>query len=225
MADTDGLRILVGDKLRSILPAEPPATIDVQNLRTLLSDAKRRGSSPLGLRAALRGSTLSFPSFRDEPVETAEQIERRKYLQNRADAREYERMTANLGSGSLFDRFNSSKGVAGVAKEVREASSSASVGLNMIMSMGTAFVIGYYVGDHLSRGNRVHAASMGTFFMVCMLLIEMVLYVARMRRVEMAISSAERSKRERTLAQDREHRDAVAKADKNGLNWEPKKTR
>lgn len=206
------LQVKVGSKLRTVLqkmysssdPIKAVADfITIPELHALAGEIKRHNKSSndrsiVSLSQAMSGCTFHFPKFRDTPEETDAQRERRKYLLARQKILEYSRMTEDIDSNFVGFRTKETK------KGINEISREAGVGMNMIVSMLTAFIIGYVAGLHFFERHRIRAVYMGVFFMVSMLLIEMILYMTRMKKVSEGSNKSKLETKKRFIAHQNE---------------------
>jgi hypothetical protein len=138
---------------------------------------RKKNKYSVWLHELLQNCELEFPQQftpikRENPILEA----RLQQLQFEADNQRYTKMVANV---SYLQEMERRRDIA----EVRSLTSQINVGLNIIISIFTFFVAGFFITKIMTY-NYLTATIVGTFFAIGAMMIETILFVIRGARID-----------------------------------------
>eukprot|EP00753_Platysulcus_tardus_P014903 PLAT4619.1.p1 GENE.PLAT4619.1~~PLAT4619.1.p1 ORF type:complete len:239 (+),score=91.07 PLAT4619.1:64-717(+) len=137
----------------------------------LLAPQLRAAGTPL--RSVLRGSAFCLPGPPRKPPPSAAVLKRREYLRAVAERREYDRIVPEAAAASK--RATGSSDVASLAAQ-------SGIAVEVVTLMATAFAVAYYL-VHNATGSQTYAVIAGALALVCLLLVQVALFIIRSRRL------------------------------------------
>eukprot|EP01121_Diplochlamys_sp_Union-15-3_P012601 TRINITY_DN3794_c0_g1_i2.p1 TRINITY_DN3794_c0_g1~~TRINITY_DN3794_c0_g1_i2.p1 ORF type:complete len:154 (+),score=37.87 TRINITY_DN3794_c0_g1_i2:162-623(+) len=119
-------------------------------------------------------------------------IKRLQQLQHEAENRKYGKMVGNIA-------ISKREAEALAANDLKDAWAQMSIGLNIIISIITMFVFGYFVCRYY-YGNQALAIIVGALSGIATLMVESVLFVIRGSRLEKEIIQREREEKKQLFS-------------------------
>ena len=115
--------------------------------------------------------------------QSAELASRLVELQRRADERQYRKLVSAVSRDREFAKLDESAGL-------RAISTQASIGINMMLSSLTLFVVGYWGGQQYFGADSRYPLLLGLFAAIAILAIETVLFILRVDSVHARTDNA-----------------------------------
>lgn len=161
---------------------------DVQLLSRLLRESGAAATGSDGgpwVHELMRGATAQLPRRVDKPAPHPELEPRLKKLREIQEDRDY---AAMIGSAMSDENSNARDGA-----EMNTFRSQLGVGLNLIVSMGTMFIVGAYAGGTEEEPYGARAMVCGILLMILTLAIEMTLFLIGAIRVDGIVDKREKA--------------------------------
>ena len=164
---------------------------------------KREGeSAKFNAKDVLKGSKMTIPKetlgkLDPRLVEERKPSKHILELRARAQNREYERMVQDLSHEKMT--LKGFLGFGGLTEEEkREMTDNIYVPINIVITMFTCFIVGFFLGYH-AMGGKEGGLILGALFLIGAVLVEAVLAVIRLSRQE---NEKERFEKEQMKAHD-----------------------
>eukprot|EP01088_Endostelium_zonatum_P007413 TRINITY_DN19670_c0_g1_i1.p1 TRINITY_DN19670_c0_g1~~TRINITY_DN19670_c0_g1_i1.p1 ORF type:complete len:256 (-),score=54.86 TRINITY_DN19670_c0_g1_i1:12-755(-) len=165
-----GLAGLINTDVEQLQQIDKSASIEEVSISLLKSISKNSPShNKVYLHQLLQGSALVIPSP-PKIVPTAQQIRIRQELREKYEKDRYEKMTASLNEQRTKRELEN--------REIASYSAGMSIGVNIIVTAITLFIVGYYLCS-LTYGGTVAGVIGGVAFAIIGLLVETWLFIIR----------------------------------------------
>jgi len=143
----------------------------------------------------IRGNTVTLPGFCDSKPKPSEELtRRRKFLQRRAEEKEYNRMAHGTEDNPEKERILEQE------QRISSFKNQLSITSNMIVSTAVSCGMGYYIGIQL-KFDSATSLVFGLVAGILVMIIEMILFITRSVRMEQVIGN----EIEKTSKQSRIH--------------------
>jgi len=175
---------------------------DVRALSHVLRDLPSTDSQcrpAVWVHELLQGAAPVLPVFKPERKRDPALVKRLEKIRAVQENREYAAMVGQLSSGESTGRDEA---------EMSTYRSQMGVGLNLLVSMGTMFCVGYFIGGCDENPHCVRAAICGLGLMIVAIAIEMLLFLIGASRVDAKMHKREQHANRKgvnDLTQIREH--------------------